>query len=196
MLKRDELKDVCRKLELDDSGRQKQELIDRLLGRDGDGIDQQTGAKRGAAMAKRKGRKAITGRAAQRRGLPARVGETKEQPPAKIAARGPCPSCPIQYSYSPRRPPELRFDPTGGPDQLPNLLAEATGRPFPRPKLAKSQRHFAIRSRGSSGHASVNGRASGFAVDPVSFASTNGSAPGDPSRCRAQRRRANTFWRS
>ncbi|HJT35490.1 MAG TPA: hypothetical protein VJ783_25915, partial [Pirellulales bacterium] len=38
----------------------------------------------------------------------------KNNPPAKIAAEGRVPPLPkAQYSYSPRRPPELRFDAAG-----------------------------------------------------------------------------------
>jgi adenine-specific DNA-methyltransferase len=55
----------------------------------------------------------------------------KNNPPAKIAAEGVVPALPkSQYHYSPRRPPELRFDPHGTPDALPELLAEAQKRPL------------------------------------------------------------------
>src|SRR5688572_13390367 len=55
----------------------------------------------------------------------------KNNPPAKIAAEGSVPALPkIKYSYSPRRPPVLRFDPTGKPDQLPALLQKATEAPL------------------------------------------------------------------
>jgi adenine-specific DNA-methyltransferase len=51
----------------------------------------------------------------------------KNNPPAKIAAEGYVPLIPkTEYLYSPRRPPELRFDPTGRADELPELLAKAT----------------------------------------------------------------------
>src|ERR1022692_3301969 len=51
----------------------------------------------------------------------------KNNPPAKIAAEGYVPLVPkAEYLYSPRRPPELRFDPTGRADELPELLAKAT----------------------------------------------------------------------
>ena len=51
----------------------------------------------------------------------------KNNPPAKIAAEGNVPLIPkAEYLYSPRRPPELRFDPTGRADELPELLAKAT----------------------------------------------------------------------
>jgi hypothetical protein len=50
----------------------------------------------------------------------------KNNPPAKIAAEGFVPLIPkAEYLYSPRRPPELRFDPTGRADELPELLARA-----------------------------------------------------------------------
>jgi adenine-specific DNA-methyltransferase len=57
----------------------------------------------------------------------------KNNPPAKIAAEGVVPPVPpIQYAYSPRRPPTLRFDPNGGPDKLPDLLEKATKRSLSR----------------------------------------------------------------
>jgi len=53
----------------------------------------------------------------------------KNNPPAKIAAEGQVPLMPkIEYEYSPRLPPVLRFDPTGAPDKLPELLEQARGR--------------------------------------------------------------------
>jgi adenine-specific DNA-methyltransferase len=59
----------------------------------------------------------------------------KNNPPAKIAAEGHVPLLPkTEYTYSPRRPPELRFDGTGGADELPELLAKAT-----RQKLTEAE---------------------------------------------------------
>jgi adenine-specific DNA-methyltransferase len=53
----------------------------------------------------------------------------KNNPPAKIAAEGHVPLVPkAEYTYSPRRPPELRFDPTGRADKLTELLATARRR--------------------------------------------------------------------
>jgi adenine-specific DNA-methyltransferase len=53
----------------------------------------------------------------------------KNTPPAKIAAEGRVPKLdPIQYAYSPRRDPRLRFDATGGADRLPELLEIARRR--------------------------------------------------------------------
>jgi adenine-specific DNA-methyltransferase len=50
----------------------------------------------------------------------------KNNPPAKIAAEGFVPVIPkAEHLYSPRRPPELRFDHTGRADEL---LARATER--------------------------------------------------------------------
>lgn len=55
----------------------------------------------------------------------------KNNPPAKIAGEGQIPILPkIEYAYSPRRPPVLRFDATGKADCLPELLAAATSRPL------------------------------------------------------------------
>jgi adenine-specific DNA-methyltransferase len=50
-------------------------------------------------------------------------------PPAKIAAEGTIPRVQeARYSYSPRRAPSLRFDPTGGADKLMDLLGAARHR--------------------------------------------------------------------
>jgi adenine-specific DNA-methyltransferase len=50
-------------------------------------------------------------------------------PPAKIAAEGTVPLMgKIRYEYNPRLAPVLRFDPTGGPDALPELLQQAQHR--------------------------------------------------------------------
>lgn len=59
----------------------------------------------------------------------------KNNPPAKIAAEGYVPLVPkAEYSYSPRRPPELRFDPSGRSDELPQLLTIARQRPLTEPE--------------------------------------------------------------
>ncbi len=61
----------------------------------------------------------------------------KNIPPAKIAAEGTVPLMgKVEYAYSPRRPPVLRFDADGEPDKLPELLAEATRRPL-KPEEAR-----------------------------------------------------------
>ena len=60
----------------------------------------------------------------------------KNNPPAKIAAEGSVPPMPkIEYAYSPRLPPVLRFDPTGAPDKLPELLEQARQRSLTEDEL-------------------------------------------------------------
>ena len=62
----------------------------------------------------------------------------KNNPPATLAAEGVVPAIPkAQYSYSPRLPPELRFDPSGKSDALPELLAKATKSPLTKDEAAK-----------------------------------------------------------
>jgi len=53
----------------------------------------------------------------------------KNNPPAKIAAEGVVPVLPkAKYAYSPRLSPILRFDPTGLPDKIVELVHEAQRR--------------------------------------------------------------------
>lgn len=60
----------------------------------------------------------------------------KNNPPAKIAAEGAVPLMPkIEYAYSPRLPPVLRFDPTGAADKLPELLEQARERKLSEDEL-------------------------------------------------------------
>src|SRR5947207_4008944 len=60
----------------------------------------------------------------------------KNNPPAKIAAEGQMPLMPkIEYEYSPRLPPILRFDQTGAPDKLPELLEQARERKLTEDEL-------------------------------------------------------------
>lgn len=55
------------------------------------------------------------------------AGQTRTNiPTASIAAEGKVPRVPkVRYHYSPHLPPELRFDPSGQADELPELVAEA-----------------------------------------------------------------------
>jgi len=77
-------------------------------------------------MARKKGSKSTTTAMADYRHDEAK---RKNNPPAKIAAEGQVPLMPkIEFAYSPRLPPVLRFDPTGGSDDLPELLEQARGR--------------------------------------------------------------------
>ena len=94
----------------------------------------------------------------------------KNIPPAKIAAEGKVPPMPkIEYSYSPRRSPVLRFDPTGKADKLPELLEKATKGP-----LSKEEAEIlaeALRNQQPwlewAGKQEVESK--GFAVDPVAL---------------------------
>jgi adenine-specific DNA-methyltransferase len=92
----------------------------------------------------------------------------KNNPPAKIAAEGHVPLVPkAEYTYSPRRPPELRFDPTGRTDELPELLAIATQR-----KLAQAEASAlaeALRVHEPWLEWAGKREARSFAVDPVAL---------------------------
>ena len=69
----------------------------------------------------------------------------KNNPPAKIAAEGHVPLIPkAEYLYSPRRPPELRFDPTGSAGQLPELLAKATKEKLTEAEGQREAKSFAV----------------------------------------------------
>ena len=137
MLSRDELKAICRSIDIDDSGREKAAIADRIMEACRVGSAHQrenahgqvVGTARptgGTHVAKRKKRTET-----QVEDYRHEDATRKNNPPAKIAAEGIVPTVPkAQYYYSPRRPPVLRFDPEGGPDQLPDLLAEAKERPL------------------------------------------------------------------
>jgi adenine-specific DNA-methyltransferase len=92
----------------------------------------------------------------------------KNNPPAKIAAEGYVPLIPkAEYSYSPRRPPELRFDPTGRADGLPELLAKAT-----RQKLTAAEAWAlaeALRAHEAWLEWAGKREAKSFLVDPVAL---------------------------
>jgi adenine-specific DNA-methyltransferase len=92
----------------------------------------------------------------------------KNNPPAKIAAEGYVPLIPkAEYLYSPRRPPELRFDPTGRADELPELLAKAT-----REKLTEAEALLlaeALRTHEPWLEWAGKREAKSFAVDPVAL---------------------------
>jgi len=134
-LKRDELKAVCRTLGLDDGGRRKQTVIQRIVG----GVQGSSGED---AMARKRGGKKRETEVEDYRHDEAK---RKNNPPAKIAAEGVVPIVPkARYAYHPRRPPVLQFDPEGKPDKLPELLAEARKRPLNKDEaklLAEALRH-------------------------------------------------------
>ena len=92
----------------------------------------------------------------------------KNNPPAKIAAEGYVPLIPkAEYTYSPRRAPELRFDSTGSADELPELLAKAT-----QHKLTKAEAWVlaeALRVQEPWLEWAGKREAKSFAVDPVAL---------------------------
>jgi adenine-specific DNA-methyltransferase len=92
----------------------------------------------------------------------------KNNPPAKIAAEGYVPLIPkAEYLYSPRRPPELRFDPTGSADELPELLAKATRQKLTEPEaLALAE---ALRVHEPWLEWAGKREAKSFSVDPVAL---------------------------
>ncbi|MCR4414261.1 MAG: site-specific DNA-methyltransferase [Thermoguttaceae bacterium] len=94
----------------------------------------------------------------------------KNNPPAKIAAEGTVPVMPkIEYSYSPRRPPVLQFDPDGGPDALPELLAQATQRPLSPEEARQVAEALRHQEPWLEWAGKREQQAAGFAVDPVAL---------------------------
>lgn len=92
----------------------------------------------------------------------------KNNPPASIAAEGMIPyEARRQYHYSPRRPPELQFDPTGMADQLPELLAQARHRALTDEEVGL----LAEALRGQQPWLEWAGKreAEGFTVEPVAL---------------------------
>lgn len=92
----------------------------------------------------------------------------KNNPPAKIAAEGTVPLLPkIPYLYSPRLAPSLRFDPTGAPDKLPELLNEAQRRAL----TAKEAKDLAAALRTQEPWLEWSGKREkrSFEVDPVAL---------------------------
>jgi adenine-specific DNA-methyltransferase len=122
---RAQLKSACEELGLDTTGREKQALIDRLLGREDDDEEEdapaaqeqpRTGPKPGELPIDDYRHDEVT---------------RKNIPPAKLAAEGRVPKVPpVQYAYNPRRPPALRFDSTGAADAHFELLDQARLRPL------------------------------------------------------------------
>ncbi|MBY0310720.1 MAG: site-specific DNA-methyltransferase [Phycisphaerales bacterium] len=59
------------------------------------------------------------------------AGKRKNIPSATMERQGTVPKvAKAKYHYNPHLPPELRFDPAGGPDRLPTLIAAAQKRPL------------------------------------------------------------------
>lgn len=128
LLTRDELKSACRKLGLDDTGRAKQLLIDRLLNGNARGSQKVTEVNR---MGKRKKRNTADGTLFTVDDYRHTDAKRKNNPPAKLAAEGTVPVMPkIEYAYNPRRAPVLRFDSTGQADKLAELVEKAKRQPL------------------------------------------------------------------
>jgi adenine-specific DNA-methyltransferase len=89
-------------------------------------------------------------------------------PPAAIAAEGKVAAAPkLNYSYSPRLDPILRFDPTGAPDKLPDLLEKAK-----RETLTEAKARLlaeALRRQEPWLEWAGKREANGFVVDPVAL---------------------------
>ncbi len=166
LLSQNDLKSLCKGLGFDESGRNKQLLIDRLLGRPEEETSPQVKTRN--TMAKRKAKRDVNGLNIE--DYRHTGAKRKNNPPAKIAAEGVVPAMPkVEYAYSPRRPPVLRFDPTGKADQLPELLEKATKGP-----LSKDEAHIladALRTQQPwlewAGKRETEVK--GFAVDPLAL---------------------------
>jgi adenine-specific DNA-methyltransferase len=164
---RAQLKSACEELGLDTTGREKQVLIDRLLGREDD--DDDSG-------------KTSDGQGSSRPARP-RPGELpiddyrhedvtrKNIPPAKLAAEGRVPKVPpVQYAYSPRRPPALRFDSTGVTDAYFELLDQAKLRPLTEIETEQLRNAFALHEPWLEWAGKLESDKRGaFAVDPVAL---------------------------
>jgi adenine-specific DNA-methyltransferase len=94
----------------------------------------------------------------------------KNIPPAKIAAEGTVPEVPkIHYSYSPRRPPELRFDTSGKADRLPELLEKAKKEPLTAEEAQVLADALRVQQPWLEWAGKAEAEAKGFTVDPVAL---------------------------
>ncbi|MGA3066374.1 MAG: hypothetical protein ABSF29_05950 [Tepidisphaeraceae bacterium] len=92
----------------------------------------------------------------------------KNNPPATLAADGVVPAIPkAKYEYSPRLPPVLRFDPSGKPDALPELMAKATKSPLTKDEAAKLA--AALRTQEPWLEWAGKREAKSFEIDPVAL---------------------------
>jgi adenine-specific DNA-methyltransferase len=92
----------------------------------------------------------------------------RNNPPAGLAGQARVRETPrLAYGYDPHRPPELRFDPTGGEDALPPLLAEVTRRKLTEEEARRLAE--AIRHREPWLEWTGKREAKGFVVDPVAL---------------------------
>jgi hypothetical protein len=166
---RDDRKTVCRYLGLDDTDREKQVLIDHLVGRAEPQEPTETAATKGPPMAKKKtttGGDSLGNVEDYRH----KGAKRKNNPPAKLAAEGTVPAMPkIEYSYSPRRPPTLRFDATGHADRLPELLADATRRKLTDEEARVLAEALRTHEPWLEWAGKQESQTAGFTVDPVAL---------------------------
>lgn len=166
---RDDLKGLCQALSLDESGREKQLLIDRLMGREAGNIDTlATANNTRRAMAKKKPKTDVDGLNVE--DYRHSGAKRKNNPPAKIAAEGTVPVMPkIEYSYSPRRPPVLRFDTSGKADNLPELLEKATKGPLTKDEAQILAEALRTQQPWLEWAGKLEVESKGFSVDPVAL---------------------------
>ena len=89
-------------------------------------------------------------------------------PPAALAAEGRVPAVPkLQYSYSPRLDPRLRFDLSGAADKLPELIEKAKREPLTDAEAR--QLAEALRRHDPWLEWAGKREAGGFAIDPVAL---------------------------
>src|SRR5215469_9853829 len=94
----------------------------------------------------------------------------KNIPPAKIAAEGVIPEVPkIQYAYTPRRSPELRFDPEAKADKLPKLLAKARQGPLTEAEIKTLAEALRTQEPWLEWAGKVEQNRDGLRVDPVAL---------------------------
>jgi adenine-specific DNA-methyltransferase len=162
---RDDLKAICRELGLDDSGREKAAIVDRILGRESDDDHAPSPPVARAAAPRRRDIDEMGIEDYRHSGV-----TRKNIPPAKIAAEGDVPEVPkIQYSYSPRRQPELRFDPSGKADRLPEVLEKAKHGPLTAAEAQVLAQALRVQQPWLEWAGKQEAEAKGFTVDPVAL---------------------------
>jgi adenine-specific DNA-methyltransferase len=169
LFSRDDLKGLCQALSLAESGREKQLLIDRLMGLEaGNSNTRATNNDTRQAMAKKKTKTDVDGLNVE--DYRHSGAKRKNNPPAKIAAEGTVPAVPkIEYSYSPRRPPVLRFDTSGKADKLPELLEKATKGPLTKEEAQILAEALRTQQPWLEWAGKQETESKGFSVDPVAL---------------------------
>jgi len=169
LFSRDDLKGLCLALSLDESGREKQLLIDRLMGQEaGNSNTRATANNTRQAMAKKKPKTDVDSLNVE--DYRHSGAKRKNNPPAKIAAEGTVPVMPkIEYSYSPRRPPVLRFDTSGKADKLPELLEKATKGPLTKDEAQILAEALRTQQPWLEWAGKLEAESKGFSVDPVAL---------------------------